>query len=108
MALAHPVRIRLCWEPARVPCTTGEPAKGFGMTAPEVSRHLKALREAGTLTTRHHGRYVQNQLDTAPPFAGGARHGPGLPRPMLPARRGRGQEVPLSGTGNRDALPSGA
>ncbi|MFI5940450.1 DUF5937 family protein [Streptomyces uncialis] len=63
MALAHPVRIRLCWELARAPCTTSELAKGFGMTAPEVSRHLKALREAGMLTTTRHGRYVQHQLD---------------------------------------------
>ncbi|MEV0439472.1 DUF5937 family protein [Streptomyces spectabilis] len=62
-AVAHPARIRLCWALARAPYTTGELAKGFGMTAPEVSRHLKALREAGLLTTRRHGRYVQYQLD---------------------------------------------
>ncbi|MEU7579869.1 DUF5937 family protein [Streptomyces sp. NPDC041068] len=63
MALAHPVRIRLCWALARAPYTTSELAKGFDLTAPEVSRHLKALREAGMLTTQRHGRYVQHQLD---------------------------------------------
>ncbi|MFD9904844.1 DUF5937 family protein [Streptomyces sp. NPDC059063] len=63
MALAHPARIRLCWALARAPYTTSELAKGFGMAAPEVSRHLKALREAGMLTTQRHGRYVQYQLD---------------------------------------------
>ncbi|MFD9220280.1 DUF5937 family protein [Streptomyces sp. NPDC060064] len=63
MALAHPIRIRLCWALARAPYTTSELAKGFGITAPEVSRHLKALREAGMLTTQRHGRYVQHQLD---------------------------------------------
>ncbi|MFI7344108.1 DUF5937 family protein [Streptomyces sp. NPDC050085] len=62
-ALAHPARIRLCWALARAPYTTTELAKGFGMTAAEVSRHLKALRQAEMLTTRRHGRYVQYQLD---------------------------------------------
>ncbi|MFP8964200.1 DUF5937 family protein [Streptomyces nanhaiensis] len=62
-ALAHPVRIRLCRSLARAPYTTGELANGLGITAPEVSRHLKALREAGLLTTRRHGRYVQHRLD---------------------------------------------
>ncbi|MFF8958158.1 DUF5937 family protein [Streptomyces sp. NPDC014894] len=63
MALAHPARIRLCWALARAPHTTSELAKVFGMTAPEVSRHLRVLRQAEMLTTRRHGRYVQHQLD---------------------------------------------
>ncbi|MEV0254090.1 DUF5937 family protein [Streptomyces sp. NPDC050732] len=63
MAVAHPARIRLCWALARAPYTTSELAQGFGLSASEVSRHLKTLREAEMLTTRRHGRYVQHQLD---------------------------------------------
>ncbi|MTE20382.1 metalloregulator ArsR/SmtB family transcription factor [Streptomyces sp. TRM43335] len=62
-ALAHPVRIRLCRSLARAPYTTGELADALGITAPEVSRHLKVLRGAGLLTTRRQGRYVQHQID---------------------------------------------
>ncbi|GAA2430800.1 DUF5937 family protein [Streptomyces macrosporus] len=62
-ALAHPVRVRLCRNLARAPYTTGELADGLGITAPEVSRHLKTLRQAGLLTARRHGRYVQYRLD---------------------------------------------
>ncbi|GAA2413608.1 DUF5937 family protein [Streptomyces glaucosporus] len=62
-ALAHPVRVRLCRSLARAPYTTGELADGLGITAPEVSRHLKVLRQAGLLTARRHGRYVQYRLD---------------------------------------------
>lgn len=47
----------------RAPYTTSELAKGFGITAAEVSRHLKTLREADMLTATRHGRYVQYQLD---------------------------------------------
>ncbi|MDK1472328.1 DUF5937 family protein [Streptomyces sp. 549] len=62
-ALAHPVRIRLCRNLARAPYTTSELAENLGITAPEVSRHLKVLREAGLLTTRRQGRYVQHRMD---------------------------------------------
>ncbi|HZG05734.1 MAG TPA: DUF5937 family protein [Streptomyces sp.] len=62
-ALAHPVRVRLCRNLARAPYTTGELASGLGLTAPEVSRHLRVLRQAGLLTTQRHGRYVQHRLD---------------------------------------------
>lgn len=62
-ALAHPVRIRLCRHLARGDYTTGELAKAHGMTAPEISRHLSALKKAGLLTTRRRGRYVMHQLD---------------------------------------------
>ncbi|GAB3644478.1 DUF5937 family protein [Streptomyces sparsus] len=62
-ALAHPVRIRLCRHLARAPYTTSELANALGISAPEVSRHLKVLRQAGLLTTRRQGRYVQHQAD---------------------------------------------
>jgi DNA-binding transcriptional ArsR family regulator len=62
-ALSHPVRMRMCRSLARSAFTTGELAQIHGMTAPEISRHLSALKKAGLLTTRRRGRYVQHQLD---------------------------------------------
>ncbi|MFG2293567.1 DUF5937 family protein [Streptomyces sp. NPDC048603] len=62
-ALAHPMRMRLCRSLARAPYTTGELANVYGITAPEVSRHLSVLKKAGLLRTHRQGRYVQHQLD---------------------------------------------
>ncbi|NML52089.1 winged helix-turn-helix transcriptional regulator [Streptomyces sp. R302] len=62
-ALAHPVRMRMCRSLARGPYSTSELAETYGITAPEVSRHLAVLRKAGLLTTRRRGRYVLHQLD---------------------------------------------
>ncbi|MEU2659188.1 DUF5937 family protein [Streptomyces sp. NPDC007325] len=62
-ALAHPVRMRMCRSLARGPYSTSELADTYGITAPEVSRHLAVLRKAGLLTTRRRGRYVLHQLD---------------------------------------------
>ncbi len=62
-ALAHPVRMMLCRSLARAPYTTGELATVYGITAPEVSRHLAVLKKAGLIHTRRQGRYAQHQLD---------------------------------------------
>jgi DNA-binding transcriptional ArsR family regulator len=62
-ALSHPVRMRMCRSLARSVFTTSELAQVHGMTAPEISRHLSALKRAGLLTTRRRGRYVLHQLD---------------------------------------------
>ncbi|MFE3899584.1 DUF5937 family protein [Streptomyces sp. NPDC059153] len=62
-ALAHPMRMRLCRHLARSAHTTGELADTYGITAPEVSRHLGVLKKAGLVTTRRRGRYVLHQLD---------------------------------------------
>ncbi|MCW7945509.1 ArsR family transcriptional regulator [Streptomyces hygroscopicus] len=62
-ALSHPVRMHMCRSLARSAFTTGELAQIHGMTAPEISRHLSALKKAGLLTTRRRGRYVLHQLD---------------------------------------------
>lgn len=64
-ALAHPTRMRLCRSLARSAFTTSELAQTYGMTAPEISRHLGVLKKAGLLTTRRRGRYVLHQLDVA-------------------------------------------
>lgn len=62
-AVAHPMRMRLCRSLARGWHSTGELADTYGITAPEVSRHLSVLRKAGLLRTRRRGRYVLHQLD---------------------------------------------
>ncbi|MEV0269602.1 DUF5937 family protein [Hamadaea sp. NPDC050747] len=62
-ALAHPVRRRLARTLARGQHTTGELADAWQLTAPEVSRHLAVLKQAGLLTTSRRGRYVLYQLD---------------------------------------------
>jgi DNA-binding transcriptional ArsR family regulator len=64
-ALDHPVRLRLGRSLVRGPHTTGELAELWDLTAPEVSRHLAVLKEAGLVTTTRHGRYVSYQLDVA-------------------------------------------
>ncbi|GAA3394182.1 DUF5937 family protein [Streptomyces roseoviridis] len=62
-AIAHPMRMRLCRSLARGPYSTSELADAYGITAPEVSRHLSVLKKAGLLTTQRRGRYVLHQLD---------------------------------------------
>jgi DNA-binding transcriptional ArsR family regulator len=62
-ALAHPVRLRLVRTLARSPRTTSELAHAWGLTPPEVSRHLAVLRRAGLLTTERRGRYVHYAVD---------------------------------------------
>ncbi|GES31077.1 DUF5937 family protein [Streptomyces angustmyceticus] len=62
-ALGHPMRMQLCRTLSRGPHTTGELATAFGITSPEVSRHVALLKKAGLIRTRRRGRYVLHQLD---------------------------------------------
>ncbi|MFV0134488.1 DUF5937 family protein [Streptomyces sp. HMX87] len=64
-ALSHPVRMRICRLLARSAYTTSELAQAHGVTAPQISRHLGVLKQAGLITTRRRGRYVLHQLDVA-------------------------------------------
>ncbi|MEU7783047.1 helix-turn-helix domain-containing protein [Amycolatopsis sp. NPDC049159] len=64
-ALAHPVRLRLLRTLARGPHTTGELARAWELSPPEVSRHLAVLRRAGLLTGRREGRYVRYSVKLA-------------------------------------------
>jgi DNA-binding transcriptional ArsR family regulator len=64
-ALSHPVRLRLLRTLARGPHTTTELAGAWGLTAPEVSRHLALLKEAGIVTTERRGHFVMYELDVA-------------------------------------------
>jgi DNA-binding transcriptional ArsR family regulator len=56
--LADPTRLRVCRLIARHPRSTREMAETLGMSPPEMSRHLRALREAGMVVTERRGRFV--------------------------------------------------
>jgi DNA-binding transcriptional ArsR family regulator len=64
-ALAHPVRLRLVRSLARSPHNTSELALTWGLTPPEVSRHLAVLRRAGLVTAQRHGRFVHYAADSS-------------------------------------------
>ncbi|MFG3040015.1 MULTISPECIES: DUF5937 family protein [unclassified Streptomyces] len=64
-AVAHPMRMRLSRSLARGTYTTSELADAYGISAPEVSRHLAVMKKAGLLTTQRRGRYVLHQLDVS-------------------------------------------
>ncbi|HEX4442360.1 MAG TPA: DUF5937 family protein [Galbitalea sp.] len=62
-ALDHPARLRIARSLMRGQRTTAELADAWNLTAPEVSRHLAMLREAGVVTSSRRGRYVFYELD---------------------------------------------
>ncbi|GAA3603107.1 DUF5937 family protein [Nonomuraea rosea] len=62
-ALQDPTRLRLCYAILRNPVATAELATQLGMTAPQVSRHLRRLREAQLVHTHRRGSVVYYQLD---------------------------------------------
>jgi DNA-binding transcriptional ArsR family regulator len=61
--LADPVRMNLCHTLLRDAMTTTELATRFEMTAPQMSRHLRQLREAGLVLAHRTGSRVHYQLD---------------------------------------------
>jgi len=63
LALTDPRRVRLCRLIARQSMTTADLAHRLSMTRPQVSRHLRALRDLGLVRTERHGRYVHYGLD---------------------------------------------
>ena len=65
-ALGHPVRLgialRLAEEPDTCACDF---ADVFGISQPNVSQHLKVLRDAGLVRTRRRGTQICYSLDPA-------------------------------------------
>jgi DNA-binding transcriptional ArsR family regulator len=61
--LLDPARIRLCRMIVNDGLTTVELARRSGMTAPQVSRHLRKLREAELVRAERNGRLVYYHLD---------------------------------------------
>ncbi|MGW2331003.1 DUF5937 family protein [Streptomyces sp. NPDC001700] len=62
-ALDEPLRVRVCHVLLRQSMTTTELASHFGTTPPQMSRHLRKLREAGMVHTHRQGARVHYQLD---------------------------------------------
>jgi DNA-binding transcriptional ArsR family regulator len=62
-ALADPARIRICRLIAREALTTTELSARSGMTEPQVSRHLRQLRDVELVFTERDGRMVHYRLD---------------------------------------------
>jgi DNA-binding transcriptional ArsR family regulator len=79
-ALQDPTRLRICRDILRHPSATAELATRLGMTAPQISRHLRQLREAGLVSTHRHGAAVYYRLDVdavrrlGPDLLSGLRH----------------------------------
>lgn len=78
-ALDHPVRLRLIRSILRGPQTTAQLAETWLISAPEVSRHLGVLKNAGIVTGVRQGRYVAYEFD----FAANARLGTDLIEALL-------------------------
>lgn len=65
LALTDPRRVRLCRLIARQAMTTADLADRLSMTRPQVSRHLRTLRDLGLVRVERNGRYVHYGLDLA-------------------------------------------
>jgi DNA-binding transcriptional ArsR family regulator len=55
-ALAHPTRRKIVERLSGGTATVGEVTRGFGVSKPTISRHLKMLEEAGVVTRVIDGR----------------------------------------------------
>lgn len=55
-ALAHPLRRELVERLSRGPATVGEVTRGFPVSKPTISRHLRLLEEAGVVSRVIDGR----------------------------------------------------
>src|SRR5438093_4097018 len=65
-ALAHPLRRELVERLALGPATVGEATRGFRVSKPTVTRHLRVLEEAGLVVRVVDGRTHRLRLDPAP------------------------------------------
>jgi DNA-binding transcriptional ArsR family regulator len=62
--LAHPIRRGIVERLAGGPSTVGEATRGFGVSKPAISKHLKVLEEAGVVVRVIDGRTHRLSLDT--------------------------------------------
>jgi DNA-binding transcriptional ArsR family regulator len=62
-ALAHPIRRGIVERLGTGPATVGEATKGFGVSKPAISKHLKILEDSGIVVRRVEGRTHSLALD---------------------------------------------
>jgi DNA-binding transcriptional ArsR family regulator len=62
LALTDETRLALCRHLINERCTTTELARRSGMSVPQVSRHLRRLRETGLVVSERQGRTVQYRI----------------------------------------------
>jgi DNA-binding transcriptional ArsR family regulator len=62
-ALAHPIRRGIVERLAIGPATVGEVTRGFGVSKPAISKHLKVLEETGVVSRVIEGRTHRLSLE---------------------------------------------
>jgi DNA-binding transcriptional ArsR family regulator len=62
-ALAHPIRREIVERLAAGPATVGEATRGFDVSKPAISKHLKVLEEAGVVSRVIDGRTHRLSLE---------------------------------------------
>jgi DNA-binding transcriptional ArsR family regulator len=65
-AVAHPIRRGIVERLARGPATVGVATRGFGVSKPTISKHLKVLERAGVVVRTVEGRTHRLDLNVAP------------------------------------------
>jgi DNA-binding transcriptional ArsR family regulator len=62
-ALSHPIRRGIVERLATGPATVGDATRGFGVSKPAISKHLRVLEETGVVTRVVEGRHHRLSLD---------------------------------------------
>jgi DNA-binding transcriptional ArsR family regulator len=62
-ALAHPIRRGIVERLAQGPATVGEATRGFGVSKPAISKHLRVLEETGIVRRAIEGRTHRLSLE---------------------------------------------
>jgi len=62
-ALSHPIRRGILERLAEGPATVGDATRGFGVSKPAISKHLKVLEETGVVTRVVVGRTHRLSLE---------------------------------------------
>lgn len=71
-ALAHPIRRGVVERLAGGPATLGEATRGFGVSKPTLTKHVRVLEEAGLVVRVVAGRTHRLYLNAAPLAEAGA------------------------------------
>jgi DNA-binding transcriptional ArsR family regulator len=62
-ALSHPIRRGIVERLAAGPATVGDATRGFGVSKPAISKHLRVLEETGVVTREVDGRTHRLSLE---------------------------------------------